>query len=239
MYKVLISTAGTGSRLDNLTKTTNKALITVHNKKIIDYILTSYDPAIPLVISLGYYGEGVKKYLQETYPTRDITFVFVDPFTGPGSSLGYSMLAAKEFLQGPFIFHCNDTIVLDNVPTPENSNWDGIAFSDNSGIFTTTQYSSVLIEKNFITEIQSKGATQHDGLHIGLVGIKDYDTFWSTLEKLYQQNSQDETLNDCAALDEMIKNNIQFIPHVFEHWFDTGNEASLSHTTENLKRFIK
>lgn len=239
MYKVLITTAGIGSRLGNLTKITNKSLITLNNKKIIDYIFSSYDPSIPLVIALGYYGGDVKKYLQETYPTRDITFVFVDPFKGPGSSLGYSMLAAKEFLQCPFIFHCNDTIVLDNIPTPENSNWDGIAIGDTSEIFTTKQYSSVLIKNNLINTIQSKGATQHDGLHIGLVGIKDYNIFWSTLEKLYQQNTQDETLNDCAALDEMIKDDIQFTPHVFSHWFDTGNEKSLTYTKKNLKGFIK
>lgn len=239
MYKVLITTAGIGSRLGNLTQKTNKAMITLHNKKIIDYIIQSYDPSIPLVISLGYYGDVVKKYLQNTYSTRQITFVFVDRFIGPGGSLGYSMLAAKDYLQCPFIFHCNDTIVLDKIPTPEAENWDGIAFGANSEIFTTKQYSSVLIKDNLLRAVQGKGATNNDGFHIGLVGIKDYETFWSVLGNLYQQNTQDETLNDCVAISVMIKNNIKFTPQVFSHWFDTGNQASLTYTKQQLNSFIK
>lgn len=239
MYKVFITTAGIGSRLGSLTENSNKSLLTIENKRIIDYIFDSYDPSIPLVISLGFYGNVIKKYLEETYANRHMTFVFVEPFIGPGSSLGYSMLAAKDYLQCPFIFHCNDTIVLDKIPTPETGNWDGIALASNSEIFTTNQFSSVLIKDNQLIAIQAKGTTQNDGLHIGLVGIKDHEVFWSVLENLYQQHPEDETLNDCSAIQVMIENNIQFIPHMFSHWFDTGNQTSFTYTKQQLKSLIK
>src|SRR5579872_4531933 len=105
MFKVLIATAGIGSRLGNLTTKTNKALISLdkNSKKVIDYIIQSYNPSIPLVISLGYFGKKIKQYLEKSYKDRKMTFVFVEPFKGPGSSLGYSMLAARDYLQCPFI----------------------------------------------------------------------------------------------------------------------------------------
>lgn len=234
MYKVLITTSGTGSRLGKLTATTNKSLITIGNKRVIDRIISSYDSNIPLVITLGYYGDKVQDYVNSTYPDRHITFVLVGPYEGPGSSLGYSLLSAKNDLQCPFIFHCNDTIVDDPIPTPEKENWDGISLGSNPDIFNTTHYSSVIINNNQITNLQPKGAKSFDGFHIGIVGIKDYKAFWTYLEKEYEKNPNDTTLNDCSAITLMLKEGIPFRGVHFKNWIDTGNPVSFEEANRLL-----
>ena len=53
-YKVLIPTAGIGSRLDNLTKYLNKSLVSVQNKPIIARIIEMFPEETEFVIALGY-----------------------------------------------------------------------------------------------------------------------------------------------------------------------------------------
>ena len=124
-YKVLITTAGIGQRLGFLTKFTNKALVRVGKKPALAYIIESYPEDVPIVIVTGYFGDQVKDFVKLAYPERkNVEFVQVDKYEGEGTSLGYSMLSAKKYLQCPFIFHAADTIVLHPVPKPDK-NWIG------------------------------------------------------------------------------------------------------------------
>jgi NDP-sugar pyrophosphorylase family protein len=112
-YKVLITTSGVGSRLGDLTKYTNKCLVRVGKKPAISYIVEAYPKEVELVVTVGYFGEQVKDFLTLAYPERKITFIEVDKYEGEGSSLGYSMLKAKDELRCPFIFHAADTIITE------------------------------------------------------------------------------------------------------------------------------
>lgn len=234
MYKVLITAAGTGSRLKQLTQATNKSLLHIGKKRVIDYIVESYPNNIPLIIAIGYYGNDIKLYMQSHYPNRDITFVPVSPFEGPGSSLAYSMLSAAKHLQSPFIFHCNDTIVLERLPSPEEENWDGIIAPKDKEFEDIKNYSTVTIDAEKIVKIQRKGASQYDGLHIGIVGIKDYKIFWKILDKLYKENPQDQMLNDCSVINVMLQKKMTFTSRFFPTWLDTGNLKSWKETREEL-----
>ena len=235
MYKVLITTSGTGSRLKELTRNTNKALIPLAGQPIIDSIIASYKPDVELVFTLGYCGDQVREYVSKKYPDRPISFLKVDPYEGEGSSLGYSMLQAKDLLQCPFIFHCNDTIVRGALPSPELSNWDAVSRGNDPQIFNAESYSSVLIKDGNISEMQMKGAARFDSFHIGLVGIKDFAVFWQALEYLYQENPKDTTLNDCAAIRVMLKKGCVFQPVSITEWYDTGNLVTLQNARERLK----
>lgn len=233
-YKVLITTSGTGSRLEDLTKETNKSLILIHNKPIIDYIVESYPKEIELVFTLGYFGDKVKDHLLKQYPDRKLTFVVVDKYQGEGSSLGYSLLQAKDQLQCPFIFHCNDTIVQGSIPSPEEFNWNGGSKGLDPEIFNTNFLSSFTVKDGYLKVMNRKGATKWDLFHIGLVGFKDYKEFWKALETRYRENPNDSSLNDCAAMQIMVNNGIKVKAINFERWFDTGNPTSLRHAEENI-----
>ena len=124
-YKVLITTSGVGSRLGQLTTFTNKCLVRVGKKPALSYIIEKYSEDVEVVVTLGYFGDQIKDFLTLSYPNRKFTFVTVDNYEGEGSSLGYSLLQAKNELQCPFIFHASDTIVSDEIKAP-NHNWLGV-----------------------------------------------------------------------------------------------------------------
>jgi NDP-sugar pyrophosphorylase family protein len=228
-YKVLITTSGIGQRLGELTKYTNKSLVRIGKKPAISYVIESYPKDIPLVITLGYFGDQVKDFVELAYPERKIEFVEVDKYTGEGSSLGYSMLCAKDKLQCPFIYHACDTIVKEAIPVPDE-NWI-IGFKGEE----SSQYATLNVSNGLITSINDKGAMDYDFIHIGLVGIRDYAKYWDILEKLIKNDPNDATLNDCQVITEMLKTNDVFRFMEFSSWFDIGNMSSLYNARKKVE----
>lgn len=227
-YKVLITTSGIGQRLGNITKYTNKSLVRIGKKPAISYIIESYSEDIPLVITVGYFGQQVKDFIKLAYPKRMVEFIEVDKYEGPGSSLGYSMLMAKNKLQCPFIYHACDTIVTEKV-NPPTENWIGGYKGDDAG-----QYASWKILNSKLLSFNDKGAIDFDYIHMGLVGIKDYKDFWKLLEKFYKKNPSDESLNDCRPIVGMLENKKQFKLIEFRQWFDIGNTAALQYARKSI-----
>jgi YrbI family 3-deoxy-D-manno-octulosonate 8-phosphate phosphatase len=229
-YKVLITTSGLGTRLGEATKYTNKSLVKLGQKPVLSYIIEAYPPDVELVITVGYFAEHIKEFIRLAYPDRKITFVQVDLFEGPGSSLGYSMLQARNALQCPFIYHACDTIVEGRIPAPDK-NWIGGYRGGN----IASMYSSFDVLGDRVVEMKAKGALKSDYVHIGLVGVNDYLGFWEALERQYRQDTNDASLNDCSAINLMLKRNDYFVVQEFATWFDTGNVESLNQARQNIK----
>jgi NDP-sugar pyrophosphorylase family protein len=225
-YKVVIPTAGLGSRLKSLSKYVNKALVTIANKPSISYIIEKFPENIEIVIPLGYKKETVKDYLTIAYPKRKFSFVEVFPFEGEGSGLGYTLLQCKDLLQIPFIFCSNDTIVTDEIPLPDQ-NWMGYA-----DITETEQYRSIRFEKySQVVEICSKGASGNVKPYIGLAGIYDYEIFWKSME----EGKADGAINvgESYGLRYLIEKEIRPIKF---NWFDTGNLESLQKSRAHFQQ---
>jgi NDP-sugar pyrophosphorylase family protein len=229
-YKVLITTSGIGSRLGEITDFTNKSLVVVGDKPAISYIIEKYPSTVPIVITLGHFGDHVRQFLNLAYPDRIFEFVEVKPYRGPGSSLAYSILQARHLLQQPFIFHASDSLVMnDEIPTPEE-NWVGGAKS-----FDATNYASFDVLGNNVTRFHDKGMVDFDYLHIGVIGIHTYKVFWTSLAQIVVQGIEDSNLNDLSVLQEMLKLKIDFRHIEFPTWLDIGN----SHALVNAQKIIE
>ncbi|PWB39040.1 MAG: hypothetical protein C3F02_00265 [Parcubacteria group bacterium] len=234
-YKVLITTSGTGSRLGDLTKNTNKVLVLINNKPIIYYLLKSYPIDVSVVITLGYLGSQVKEFLVKNFPKRKFEFAIVDNYEGPGSSLGYSLLQAKEHLQCPFIYQACDTIVVDPIPQPDH-NWIGGYVADwPKSDLILDQYRTHTVNNGKIVILNEKGIKAFDSVHIGLDGIHDYQSFWKNLEDIYKADWLNSGLSEVHVLENMIKQGTDFQWMPFPVWLDTGNPSALEKTRNFLK----
>jgi hypothetical protein len=111
--KVLIPTAGVGSRLGGLTEHFNKALLPIGRRPVISHIIDWYPPGTRFVVALGYKGDHVRQYLELAYPSTVFEFVDVPNYDGPGSGLGLTLKLCRPHLDEPFMFHANDSIVVD------------------------------------------------------------------------------------------------------------------------------
>ena len=178
---VVIPCAGTGSRLGDLTRNYNKAMITLGPKPVISYIIEHFAKEDEIIILLGYKGDYVKQVVQAIYPDWNITFREVDVFEGPGSGLGYSLSKAMDLLQKPFIFWPNDTIIDNNINKMPNCNWVMVGPKKQD----SANYRHVLLNKSDSATIIPKNSTGYNSSlpYTGICYIKDYEDFWSMFSK--------------------------------------------------------
>lgn len=217
-YKVLIPTAGTGSRLGGMTKYLNKSLIGIGNKPALARIIEMFPDDTEYVIPIGYKGELVKEFVALAYPQKKITFVEVSPYEGTGSGLGLSICLCKEYLQCPFIFCSCDTLVNEQIAAPDH-NWMGYDERDNR-----EQYRTLSIADKNVIRINEKGAGDENAKpYIGLAGIFDYQAFWERMDASEICIAQGESY----GLQELIKTGIEAKKFT---WFDTGVKVELEAT---------
>ena len=230
-YRVIIPTAGIGSRLEKLTKYLNKSLVSVANKPILSHLIDQFPKTCDFVIALGYKGDLVKDFLELSYPERTFYFVNVKPYEGKGSGLGYTLLCCKKYLQEPFVFISCDTLVKEPIPSPK-FNWMGYSIEKKSFSYRTLQF-----KKNKIIKINEKNISSLEKQisYIGLAGIHNYKIFWSEMKKGKQIAIQQ---GEVFGLRKILKS--QTIQSLKFTWSDTGTLENLSKTRKsynNLNEF--
>ena len=237
-YKILITTSGIGSRLGELTDYTNKSLVRIGNKPALSLIIENYPSNSEFVITIGHYGEYVKEFLNITYPKHNFTFIEVDNYEGPGSSLGYSILQAKKYLQCPFIFNACDTLLANTAIVSKFLN--KISNFCLGGIRKdSSQYATLLVDNKKVKEIKKKGEINFDYAYTGICGIKDYDVFWDILQKIYNKNPNDMTLHEGHIINKMLKQEIDFNFYKTKSWLDMGNVGELEKTRKVFDSFAE
>lgn len=220
MYKLVIPSAGIGSRIGPLTKFVNKALVTVGDKPAIARIIDSVPEQVKIVIPVGYKAYYLQQVLIAMYPNRHFEFVQVDNYEGPGSGLGYTLNCAKHLLQCPFIFIPNDTICKIDFQSLDPclaGNW---LFYYNKCVndrVPISQYRTVQIHNQRMVDILPKGSTS-ELIYTGICGINDYTKFWTKLS-----NKKAVEIGESYAL-KTLKDVKAFET---KDWIDIGNLKSL------------
>ena len=227
MYKVLIPSAGLGTRLGEFSKNLNKALVSIDNKPVISHVIEKFPKHVEIIVALGHKSEVLKDYLEMAHSDRKITLVHIENYSGAGSGLGLTILECKKYLQCPFIFCPNDTVILEDIPEP-NCNWVGYAETSQEN-----KYRTLKIDTSSVQEISEKGADLSDKVssYIGLAGIKDYQQFWNSMEEGRKYGSI--KIGESYGLNEMILRDLPVISRKFT-WFDTGNLESLQYAKKQL-----
>jgi choline kinase len=225
-YKVVIPSAGLGARLKNLSTHVNKSLVSVGCKPVISHVIEKFPEDVEIVVPVGYKKDTVESYLRFAHPERKITIVEINNFEGKGSGLGFTLLQCEQELQCPFIFSANDTIVLEDIPSPTD-NWMGYAERKN-----LDQYRSIQIdESGQVSDILSKGAGHESVMaYIGLGGVKDYKDFWNFMREGADQGSIE--IGESFAFKMLLKQGVKSKKFT---WFDTGNIESLEIAREEFR----
>lgn len=229
-YKVLLLTSGIGSRLGNITKYTNKSLVRLGKKPVICHIIDYYNEEIEFVVTLGYFGEQVKDFLEMVYSNRKFTFVNVDNYNGPGSSLIYSLLQTKDVINCPFIYQACDTIINgDKIPEP-SENWLGGYVGEDS-----SQYATLGVMGNSVIGVYPKGQSNFDSVYIGLGGFYNHKEFFRKAQIVYDNDSNNSQLSDIDISSYLINDGLKFKHIKFPSWLDIGNINKLKEAKKNFE----
>ncbi len=229
-YKVLLLTSGVGSRLGNITNYTNKSLVRLGKKPAICHIIDYYPEEVEFVVTLGYFGNQVKDFLEIAYPDKKFIFVQVDNYDGPGSSVLYSLLQAESVIDRPFIFQTCDTILNgDEIPTP-SENWVGGYVGGSS-----TQYATLGTMAGAVTDVYPKGQSDFDSVYIGLSGIFNYKEFFEKAEFVYSNDPSNRQLSDIHIIPHLLRGGLKFKHITFSSWLDIGNIDKLKEARKHFE----
>jgi NDP-sugar pyrophosphorylase family protein len=223
-YLVCIPTAGIGSRLGSLTKSLNKSLIAVANKPVLAHIIEHFPDDAEFVIALGYKGKLVQEFIEIAFPALRFQYMWIDPFDGPGSGLGYTLLCCRTLLKEPFVFCSCDTLTSTPIPVPDH-NWMAYA-----SVEDLAAYRTLCVRNGCVLDVCEKGSTSPDlEAYIGIAGIRDAAAFWSAMEE-----GRDEAImaGEAYGMRALVGTGIR--AYAFS-WHDTGNVASLASTREALR----
>ncbi len=228
-YRVLLPTAGLGSRLGKYTVHLNKSLVSVDNKPVLSHQIDSFPSDCEFVIALGYKGSLVRDYIEITHPKNKFIFVNVNPFNGKGSGLGYTIKSCHDFLQEKFVFISCDTLIKETIPPP-NCNWIGLSTEGDHSTYRLVQ-----LQHNKVKDIKEKSSEgQNLFPYIGLAGIYDYRIFW---EAIHQGGEEAITIGESYGLKVLSLN--KKVEAVKFTWFDTGQIQNLAHARKHYSNFNK
>lgn len=229
-YKVVIPSAGIGTRLSPYTKFFNKALVSIGDKPAIARVIEKFPEEIEIIVILGYKGDMIEDVLSIMFPKRIFSFIWVDKFEGNGSGLGYSLMQAKEELQCPFIFVPNDTVIgQDAIDLNPNTFGNWAAYYHNTKLrnYNSEYFRCVELNENqtSISSISGKG-TISNNIYCGIAGILDYKKFWDGMNcKTAVSVGEVEGLRNIEILKPV---------QIFE-WFDCGTAQYLAEAKKKFK----
>ncbi|MDO8659946.1 MAG: NTP transferase domain-containing protein [Candidatus Parcubacteria bacterium] len=216
-YRVVILTAGKGSRLGNRTTWFNKCLLKVGDKAVISHTVDAFPAATEFIIALGYKGSIVRQYLELTYPERKFIFVEIDKYSEPGSGPGYALKKCEEYLQCPFYFVSCDAIIDWDIVRNVHVNWASYSKID---IKDTEEYCTIRNSYAHIEWIFNKSKHGTDNAFTGVAFVKEYKNFWNEFENVVP--SVDEEIQVAPTILKM-KDTVA----IEVNWWDTGCEKGL------------
>jgi molybdopterin-guanine dinucleotide biosynthesis protein A len=212
--KVCILAAGRGTRMGAFAGMTHKALLPLGNRAVISHIMDQFDADARFVIAIGDRGDQIVSYVRLAHPDRQVEFVHVANYDGPGSGPGLSLYTCRQQLQEPFYFTACDTLVPARLPHLEE-NWIGVQRVDDP-----RQWCSVCVNTDGqVTAVFYKSPAPTDQAFIGLAYVRDYAVFWQGFERNAALLGGELQVNNglCALIPCRVR-------AVTLAWCDTGNE---------------
>lgn len=232
--KAIIPVAGTGARLRPLTYTQPKPLIPVAGKPIISFIIEQL-MAVGIqdfVFVIGYLGEKIKDYVEQTYPQIDKVFVTQEERFGSAHAIWTAREAIKTadevvIFFGDVIIDVDFTKVLE-LPT----SCFGVKKVSDPREFGVVEYDE---EGRVIKVVEKPRIPRSDMAMVGFYKIKEVEELLEALDFNISNNIRTNgefPLTD--ALMRMIEKGVSFSTIAVDNWFNCGKKEVLLETNAIL-----
>ncbi|MFC2134243.1 sugar phosphate nucleotidyltransferase [Bacteroidota bacterium] len=230
--QAIIPVAGFGKRLKPHTFSTPKVLLNVGGKPIIAHIIDKLieEKINKATFVIGYLGEKIIQYVNESYPELEASFVEQKELLG----LGHAIFEAMPTINDKEVFIVlGDTVFdvdLKNVFDSNNSSL-GVKLVDDP-----RRFGVAVTKDDKVVELIEKPKTPVSKLAlVGLYYIKNAELLSTCLKELIDKNirkNDEYQLTD--ALQIMIQKGEKFTTFPVEGWYDCGKPETLLSTNRFL-----
>lgn len=218
---ICILTAGQGTRMGDSLSWMNKALLPLAERAAISLLIETFGDHNRFVIGLGHKAQQVRGYLELAHPNIEFAFVDVDPWTGPGSGPGRSLLCCRQAIgeNTPFYFAPCDAVLAPDTKFDHAGNWVGVAEVPEH---TSDRYCNFEIHAEQVLSIADKRRVSN-AVHRAFTGIMRIEStacFWSGLEHSNEIAGEEQI---SAGLAQLVRNAML---HAYPiSWTDIGEES--------------
>lgn len=232
--KVVIPVAGAGMRLRPHTYTQPKPLMPVAGKPIIRFIVDRLVEVglTDFVFVIGYLGDKIRNYLEQTYPNLDMEFVYQEQREGSA----HAIWMAREILEDEesIFIAFGDTIFEADLRRMLECPHSCLAIKkvNDPREFGVAEFD----EQEFVTRLVEKPRIPKSNMAIvGLYKIDEVGELLRAVEYLlsHEQRTYGEfQLTD--ALQIMVERGIRIQTMPVDNWFDCGRKDVLLETNAML-----
>lgn len=229
--KVIIPTAGLGTRLRPHTYSKPKPLVSVAGKPVLGHILDTLSQLKidEFIFITGYLGNQIEEYVRanSTVPAR-----FIEQTELKGQA--HAVYLARDVVSGPTIILYVDTIFEADLTKLAGMDVDGAIYTKE--VEDPRRFGVTFIENGYISKLVEKPDTDISRLAmIGLYYVREAEWLMRSIEKMMEQNLQTKGefyLTD--ALQLMIDDGARFVAETVDVWEDCGTAATVLETNRYL-----
>lgn len=228
--KAIVPVAGAGTRLRPLTYTQPKPLIPVAGKPIISFIVDQLQSigVTEFIFIIGYLGEKIKNYVENTYPNLNATYVTQEERLGTA----HAIWLAKEHFRNvdELVIFFGDVILDADFERMVNLERSSIAVKkvDDPRQFGIVEFDD---QKKIRRFVEKPRIPRSDLAMVGLYIIREIDQLIEALDDLIGRNVRtagEFPLTD--ALMHMHEQGVEFETIPVDNWFDCGRRDVLLQT---------
>jgi glucose-1-phosphate thymidylyltransferase len=229
--KVIIPTAGLGTRLRPHTYSKPKPLVSVAGKPVLGHILDTLSqlPIEEITFITGYLGNQIEDYVREHYP---FPARFIEQTELRGQA--HAVYLARDVVSGPTIILYVDTIFEADLTKLATLDADGAIYVKE--VEDPRRFGVTFIENGRITRLVEKPDSDISRLAmIGLYYVREAQDLMQAIEQMIERNIQTKGefyLTD--AFQVMIDGGAHFIAEPVEVWEDCGKFETVLQTNRYL-----
>jgi glucose-1-phosphate thymidylyltransferase len=229
--KVIIPTAGLGTRLRPHTYSKPKPLVTVAGKSVLGHVLDTLSQIEidELIFITGYLGNQIEQYVRKHY---DLPARFIEQSELKGQA--HAIYLARDVVSGPTLILYVDTIFEADLTRLNHIDADGVIYVKE--VEDPRRFGVTLIEHDYITRLVEKPDSDISNLAmIGLYYVRDAQRLMRAIETMMDRNIQTKGefyLTD--ALQLMIDDGARFVAQPVEVWEDCGKPETVLQTNRYL-----
>ncbi len=235
--KIVIPTAGFGSRLRPLTWSKPKPLVSLAGKTVLDHVLNMFRTvpnfdAVEFVFILGpMMGDQIQDYIAEHYPDWHVDYAVQPEMKGQSDAFWQ----ARDLLHGPMLMAFSDTLIENDFSFLKDETKDGVAFV--KPVPDPRRFGVAKVdETGKVTQLVEK--PQDVSNNLAVVGCYYFKEAEDLISAIDEQMNQDISLGGeyylADAINILLKRGYDMRTEQVEVWLDAGTTDALLETNQYL-----
>jgi glucose-1-phosphate thymidylyltransferase len=228
--KIVIPTAGFGTRLRPHTWSKPKPLVSVAGKPLLGHVLDMFNSlhtVDEVIFIVGYLGEQIQTYVSSAYPHLSTRYVEQSEMLGQS----HAIWLAREGLQGPMLMVFVDTLVETDLSGLPDENAEAVAWV--KAVPDPRRFGVAEVNTDgWVTRLIEK--PQDVSNNLAVVGFYYFREAGDLLAAIERQMDQDKQLGGeyylADAINIMLQGGLKMRIQTVEVWQDCGKPGPLLDT---------